>query len=362
MELPEFNPSGTGPQGSGGIPLDSVREGSRATGTDLAGSAMRPEDYPAAQAFLDREAATIAEALGLTDKPAPSPTTEAVAAPAPADTPTQVTQPSPVAAPSQVAGTQEEFNARVAALKSKYGDGPEGFENLAQSYLAANRKMTEATQERSTVVTNLERQITALTDQVQQMRTSFSPTPVASKPTATPSDETPEEFWKNPKPQIAEIVGNVVKEHLSAYERAQAERLQADRIRDQLTKNQAEIERLTPVMDQLYSEDRNVYDALPKDVAVLKLLKDARTQDIANRGVKLYQEFFGTTTPAPSAPTSGASVPSGGGTTRLNGTPAANGNYAKTEGMKQLWRVAGGGFDEDRALMKVLEERGFYTT
>ena len=115
-------------------------------------------------------------------------------------------------------------------------------------------------------------------------------------------------------------------------------------------------------MDELYTEDKAVYDSLPKDMALNKLLKDARTKDIANKGIEVYHWAvnggLGPTT-APPSPTSGASIPSGGGT-RMAGNPVNNGNYSKTEGMKRLWKVAGGGTDEDMALMQVLKERGFY--
>ena len=146
MELPLFDPSGKGPQGTGGIPPESIRQGLRdmglppGSGAELITASLRPEDSPEAQRILDSESARVLGELGVLPQ---SQEATPVQAPVQPDTPAgqqpPVQQQAPVSGPAAAVPSQEALEARVARVREKYqGD----FDQLAKAYVYTDAART----------------------------------------------------------------------------------------------------------------------------------------------------------------------------------------------------------------------------
>lgn len=383
MELPEFNPAGTGPQGEGGIPPESIRQGLRDTGTDLIGANMSPEDSPAAQAILQSEAAALLEAQGIADP------TQAPASPDTPTTPTPQAQP-PVAPaakehpPGPPTPDPDSFAEKVRRSLAKYSGNPE---ELAKANVHANDARTKAEQERNTRIRDLERQVEELGTRsapppyqqypppAYQPAPAYSPAPEAAPPAPAHAEEaTAGSIWENPqgfKREILDGVQKTIQDNLVSYAQAQNRAQEEEQTRRITAENSAEMERLRPTMRRIYESDAELYSQMPQSRVLGSLLRQARNEEKAHRADLLFEEMGGIVGETPNGnsgdPQTFGSVPVSGATSARHAAPGtppgaapANGNWSDTPGFKRLWATKSGSTDEHKTMMDVLRERNFY--
>ncbi len=381
--LPQFNPSGTGPQGAGAIPPEALREGLRATGTDLPGSTLQPEEYPGAQAVMDRQVDAVMDQLGMGNPsaaaPSGSPNGDTPSAPA--------TAPQ---APGQMPGTAPAgpgtVDPRVRGIFDKY----RGDVNLIlQGYQSMQGEATRVSQRNSELegqlagmnetLMTLSQRIEAMSQQPPpQQQWGSQPQPRPERQPYTQAGQAPagrqpgnglsNDFLLNPEPLIENVVGRVVQREILNYAQAQAKQREMERAEDLMAEKQAELERLRPTVQRLYSQRRSWYDQLPPDQRIEELLSRAQTEEKLQTLTGFVSElqtngYLDLGPRTPTVPPGASPGISGAGTMRQAGGgpeagPAAGG-WSKTRAMQDLWHAPDGASREMDAMTRVLKERGF---
>lgn len=367
--LPEFPQGGVARADSGnmGIPPESFQQALRDRGVDLIESGKRPEDNPAVARVLSAEVDALAAQMGLAIPPSPQ---QPGAPPAMADT----RQVAPQMAPARPADTAHgpaaprvpdaDLRAKIDNVMRKY-DSPEA---IAKAYVHADAARTRAQMERSNDITALRGEIAQVRDLLESRNAgAFVPPNQAGQGFDTgfnPQAPEEDEYLKKTRA----IVNDVVKTHLTAFADAQRRSNQDRSFRSLREQRQADIKRLEPFMDEIYIEERDIFDSLPKDRALDLLIKRAKEREGAYKGELYHQDMKaileGDTVPgaAPNgSPAGGAgAVPNAGGTARRvePGSPT-NGDWSRTPAFEKLWKARSDSREEDMAVVDILAERGF---
>jgi hypothetical protein len=125
-----------------------------------------------------------------------------------------------------------------------------------------------------------------------------------------------------------------------------------------------EIQVLDPIMRQIYSRKKAIYDDLPADMVLEDLLERAHER-VGSDGYrnlsKELSELDGAGGVPSAAPSPGAQVMTGagGGGSRRAAGPPAGGNWSKTKAFEGLMRSGSDSQDEMKSTTEVLKERGF---
>jgi hypothetical protein len=374
QDLPEFPQGGAAraEHGNQGLPPESFQQALTDTGYDVLTS-RKPEDIPSVQAVLDAEVDTLSRAMGHQGQPpqqqqGPAPTGQ-TGPPSQAPAPQQADT-----APLQGADfSKRPLEERIHAIMSKYGGN---FEKLAEAHAHADAARTRAQQQTA----NYRDEISALRDQTNRIESMLAQGRPESPPYRQPAQpgattptggETPisgEEFLSNPGPVIERIVSrvtdNVVRNHLLAYSDAQRRVMEDQKLQDLRRQNQQEIEKLAPIMDEVYLRDRDLYDSLPQSRSFSMIFERAKDRqaaiDAANYHREITEAFGGNGTPAGNAaPGQSGSLPSAG--TGAGRRPQTQGitDYSNTPAMNRLWRSRSDSREEMKAVTDILKERGF---
>lgn len=374
QDLPEFPQGGAAraEHGNQGLPPEAFTQALTDTGYDVLTS-RKPEDIPSVRAVLDAEVDTLSRAMGHQGQPTPQ---------EPAPAPPQHTGMPPQAPAAQSADTaavqgadlsKRPLEERIQTIMSKYGGN---FEKLAAAHVHTDAARTRAQQEAA----GYRGELSALRDQTNRIEAMLSQgrpeAPPYRRPgqpdTTTPTGgETPisgEELLSNPGPVIERIVARVtdrvVQNHLLAYSDAQRRVMEDAKLQDLRRQNQQEIDKLAPIMDDIYLRDRDLYDALPQSRSFGMILDRARDRqaaiDAANYHREITEAFGGNGTPAGNAaPGQTGSLPSAGtGAGRRPNTQGIT-DYSNTPAMNRLWRSRSDSREEMRAVTDILKERGF---
>jgi len=374
-QLPAFPQGGAAraEDGNQGIPPEAFQQGLEDAGYGAL-NARRPEDIPEVRAVLDAEVDTLSRAMGHQAAPPAAPQ-----APAPAGhtgQPPQAPIPQRVdTAPQNGADlSKRPIEERIETIRLKYG---QNFEKLAESHVHADAARTRAQQEAA----GYRGEIAALRDQnnrilsmLEQGRPEVAPQyrrpgqPDPTIPTGGEVRATGEQFLQDPEPIIERVVeritGKVVQSHLLAYSDAQRRVMEQQKADDLRKSNQAEIEKLAPLMDEIYFRDRDLYDSLPQARSLSMILDRARDRQAAIDAASFYRELTevpgGNGIPAQNAaPGNSGSLPSGGVGTARRPNNGAITDYSNTPAMNRLWRSRSDSRDEMRAVTDVFKERGF---
>lgn len=363
MELPEFNGSGTGPQGTGGIPPEEIRQGLRGDGAALIESQIQPEDSPAAQRVLSRAVDTVMADLGLHPDPTPQ---QQPAAPAQPDTPQNI--PPAAAEPSPTRAT-DPMAERIAAIRAKYPNNDE----LAKAYLHTDAARTRAQQERNGDIAELREGFNTLSRSVMRLAEvlpagggGYQPAQPgrAAQPEANAAPITAEAFFQDPLTHIQTAVDRSVQQNLLAFQEAQRRQTAEQKLVDFQRQHQDEIAQLRPVMREIYATRQHLYEGLSQDAIMDDLLERARDKAAARQLAETNQMLMDPTwpgnLPSASVPSPGpgaAGLNSGGGGARpVNGGVT---DWSNTPAMQRLWRSRDGGVNENAAITDILKERGF---
>lgn len=358
MDLPTFSGTGTGPQGTGGIPPEEILQGLRGGERDLATASRQPEDSPAAQKILNAESNAMMGALGIVPPQAPSEATPASATPE---------TPAPASAQTPQTGSQEApLDERIKNIIQRYKGDPN---ELAKGLLNAKAAATRAQQDRSGEIGELRDQLANVNAQLAALLTprpaqadtrEYMQTPPASQPNQANGTD----FWTNPQQAIAGIVQETVQQNLLAYDQArrtiQQQEAAAERVKTLEQQHAEDLERLKPRMARIYTQNRALYDG--KDAALIyeDTFRRAAEQEQAELGQRLYRELQGLPpdTATNPAPTPGA-APVGAGTNRppAAATPQVR-DWSRTKEMDRLWKSKSETADEMGALTDVLKQRG----
>jgi hypothetical protein len=262
---------------------------------------------------------------------------------------------------------------RIQSVMSKYGGN---FEKLAEAHVHADAARTRAQQQAA----GYNGEIAALREQTNRIEAMLSRgtpevpqyrppgRPDATAPTGAETPVSGEEFLQNPGPVIERIVAKVtdrvVQSHLLAYSDAQRRVMEQQRTDELRRNNQAEIDKLAPIMDEIYFRDRDLYDSLPQTRSLTMILERARDRqaaiDATNYHREITEAFGGNGTPAPNAaPGNSGSLPSGGVGTARRPNNGAISDYSQTPAMNNLWRSRSDSREEMKAITDILKERGF---
>lgn len=363
--LPTFPQGGVARADSGnlGIPPESFQQALHDAGSTLITSTKRPEDSPAVQAALGAEVDRLIQ-QGVQPPAAPT-------GPAPSETPGA---PNPPAGTPPAPATSGDLSERIRKVMEKYSSP----EEIAKAYVHTDAARTRAQQERAYLERQQAQSIAALGEEIGNIRAMLESRnaggqsgmqgPGAGYGGASPTqaqdygNEDPEAFFKNPRPIIRDVVNDVVTSHMSAYAEAQRRIAEAQRF-DELRKNmQQDIEQLRPFMDEVYVEDREIYDSLPPDRALPLLVKRAKDRKEAYKARAYHQEITallgGNGTPASNAaPGQSGALPSPGSAMRRP-EPAQGGDWSNTPTFNRLWKSRSDSVDEMKVVTDILRERG----
>ena len=372
-DLPNFPQGGIGRAESGnqGIPPERFQQALLDQGVRLIADSKRPEDTPAVQEALGASVDALLQQMGHALPPAPSnapmapaaPDTQQAAsyAPAPADTAARSPEPSGPITPDRIRRALEKYSSP---------------EELAKAYLHTDAARTRAQQDRSHELSSLRSTVETLSQEISSLRTAAQnmqpgqhPGSTPANPTASMTQEEAEDFWRNPA-KMKDWMSEVVRDHLMAYTDAQAQHQQEVSFEEYRRQKASEIQALRPFMDEVYQEDRNVFESLNQKTALELLLKRAREREEAVRGRLFYEEMRtmtgGNGAPTPgipnAAPGTTGSLPNvGSGMSRVHNaqnTPPG-GDWSKTRSMDRLWKSRSDSTDEMSAITDILKERGF---
>ena len=374
--LPEFPQGGAAraEHGNMGLPPESFTQALEDSGYGVLTS-TKPEDIPSVRSVLDAEVDTLSRAMGHQGQPT------APQAPAPAGQ-TGMPPQAPAARPADTAPFQgadlskRPLEDRIQAVMSKYGGN---FEKLAEAHVHADAARARAQQ----TAAGYRDELPALRDQMNRIEgiltrgTPETPSYARSGPSAamTPSGGLPpitgDQFLADPTPfldriveRVTERTNDVVKNHLLAYSDAQRRVMEQNRVNDLRQQNQVEIARLAPVMDEIYAQDRDIYDALPEARSFTMILGRARERQAAIDATNYHREIteaFGGGNGSPGVatpPPSGALPSAGTGSGRRPNTQGIT-DYSNTPAMNRLWRSRSDSREEMRAVTDILKERGF---
>lgn len=363
MDLPEFNNGGeiTSRHGVAGIPPENFQQALRDTGSDLIESTKRPEDSSVVQAALASEVDTLARQLG--HHPPPDLGQQVPRQ----DTPAAYQQAAPQAPPSPATpGTLED---RIRRVMEKYSSP----EELAKAYDHAQRAVTQVGQSRSREVSDLRMENARLENELQQARMQQTyqrrpePTeeaddmPTGHTSGAVPED--PEKFFQKPAKNFSELMRGVIRDEIAQMNEAQRIAAEEAEFEEKRQENADRIEALRPVMNQIYQQDIDLYEALPKDRALDLLLERATERYEAMRARTFFDDLRKETgiggTPANAAPQQTGALPTGSGSGRRPGGSQAVSDWSQTPNFNRLWKARSESVEEDRAITSILRERGF---
>lgn len=372
-ELPDFPQGGAAraENGNQGIPPEAFQQGLDDQGFGVLTS-RKPEDIPEVRAVLDGEVDALSRAMGHQGQPPAAPQAPAPAGQTGMPPQAPVPQRTDTAPPQGADLSKRPLEERIEVIRAKYG---QNFEKLAEAHVHADAARSRAQQETA----RYGNEIAALRDQnnrilsmleqgtpaAPQYRRPDTPTPA----TGAVNPVTGEEFLQNPEPIIERIVSRVtdkvVQSHLLAYSDAQRRVMEDQKLRDLQAQNKAEIEKLSPLMDDIYFRDKDLYDSIPQSRSFNMILDRARDRqaaiDAANYHREITEALGGTNgTPAPNAaPGQFGALPSGGtGAGRRPNTGAIT-DYSRTPAMERLWRSRSDSREEMKAITDILKERQF---
>jgi hypothetical protein len=347
MDLPRFNPEGQGAQGTGNIPPEAFRQGLSPADLDLLGATTRPEDNPAVQSTMNQQVDAMLAETGLAT-PSEGPGTAAVEAESP-------TTPTP-----QGQAPEDSRDEKLERLRGKYGDN---YDELAKAYLNINRTSLQTNQENA----DLRRELSEIKSMLGERQ--YSPEQARLPQAEAPL--TPDDFYRDPIATTSKIISEQLVGFAQALESQRVNEQRENQFRQTVEKRQTEIERLSPIMEDIAGRRPELYRALPRETALDLLLEQARDREAATRGVALQSELYQTmgwhpATPTNTAPPVGAGgFPVGGvASTRAVAPPQGSGptpgqGWANTGAMQRLMRSTPDTSSEDRALNEVLKERQF---
>ena len=385
-DLPEFPQGGAARAESGnmGIPPESFMKAQDDAGLGVLTAPSRPEDAPAVQAALGREVDTTLAAMGQTQpQPVPqAPVQPQAPAAAPPDTqqpqPAPQYQPAPAAQPADPAtgatvplSDNRPFEDRIRGIQSKYGGD---FDNLAKAHVHSEAARTRISQERSGEIAALDGRM----ERIEQVLTDLSRRP-AGNPTPPRVDQgNPEdlshtggqgqtdEFYRDPRGEIRSIVNDALSTHLTAYKQAQNESEEEQQFDRMMRDNRDEIERLKPVMDQVFEEEQHIFTRLPKPQALGLLMKRARERHLYGQALQYHREVtaaFGNGSGQPNqpAPNPAASLPGASAATgQRGGESQPVRDWSRTPNFERLWKSRSDSRDEMGSLTDILKERNFW--
>ena len=350
--LKEFDPSGGSNQGSGGIPLEEIGRVHEALGVS-----EKPEESPAAQEVLNREAEALNKAQtpdALQDpEPEPEPEPEHEAAPE-------------VAAEEVPPPAEEEVDPGVLkALGKKYRGK---FGKLTKDYALKDAALAETKGDfagLSDKVSSLERTVTKAIGQLGGRGTPEPPKPEPQ----LPPEISREDWEEDPAKAVMAITDYVARQHNTAMFNVMEQR---EAQRDRQTKIDGQRERLDYHQDRvasIYSKDPAFWEALPQDKATEKLLEQADLLERAEVGNSL----LGDVERAAASGGGGRPVQTGapkyaglgaGGTPRTRvsapGGGPPPGGWDKTRAMDALRNSRPDSTDELFRLADILKERGHW--
>lgn len=368
VELQPFDPQGTGPQGSGGIPPEEFTAPLQDQGVDLVGAGRRPEDSAAAQAVLAREAENLAGQLGVSLPPSDRPMEPQ--APAEPATP-EAAQPHASAHPGD-ATSDDDLRSKLRNVTKKFGGN---FGKLAEAYVRSNAEASRMASGLATENAQIRGELAALNAQVSRIVGAISPQETrrtAPEPAAIPhiDDET---FREKPAESVAAIVDQVVSRRLGDFQATQFRAQEQERLREIERQNQTDIERLRPKMAAIYQRDPDVYNSMGETRALSFLLERAKERELAEEAAVFYAQVNGLEGDPNAAPAVGAAPPLGAaavhpGTIARSGPVSArarmaqqgapNGDWSSTPAMRKLYGRNDGSVNEHRSMVDVLRERG----
>jgi len=360
-DLPTFPQGGVARSESGnqGIPPEAFQQALVDTGVRLIADSKRPEDSPAIQAALGAEVDTLLGQIPGHGQP-PGPAYEAPAGSPPTDT-----------APQSPASLGPVSPDRIRQILEKYSGDPG---ELAKAYAHTDAARTRAQQDRAmeltalrSTVENLQQEIAGLRNVAENIGSDLDDAPGDETASLGGSPEQAEAFFKNPVPILENVVSKVVRDHLLAYTDAQSRINQEQSFEEYRQAKDPEVEQMRPFMEEVYMEDRDLFEALEPRRSLDLLLRRSHERQEALRGRLFFEEMRTLTgggpqmAAAPATPgTTGALPSSGTGMGRvINNSPAPAGNWSNTRNMDSLWKSRSDGVEEMSALTRVLKERGF---
>lgn len=361
--LPEFPNGGevSSRHGAPGLPPESFQQALRDQGVNLIESTKRPEDLPAVQAAIESQVDTVARQMGQ----AMPPEFAQQQVPGQPDTPVAQQPAAPRVQPSPA--NQGAFEDRIRRVMEKYSSP----EKLAEAYDHAQRALTQTGQHRARELADMRTHIQDLERRLEERATMYVPPPPAAAamdpnmPTghtsgAVPDD--PEEFFKQPAKNFRTLVRDVVRNEIEQLNEASRIAQEETAFESKREANAQRIEALRPFMNQVYQQDIDLYESLPKDRALDILLERASERYEAQRARQLFQELQNEGLmggPAHAAPQTQGALPSGNGTVRRSGSPQAISDWSNTPAFNRLWKSRSESVEEDRSIMDILRERGF---
>ena len=359
MDLPMFNSEGDGPQGIGNISPENFRGNLTPADMDLLNATSSPLDSPAVQQSLDRHIEATMSPSGVMTPLEESRQTAAVAPETPPTTPAQ---------PSTQAAPPEGFEGKLRSVYDKYGND---YNELAKAYLNINRTSLQTNQENSDLRREMSEMKQLLVDMASGNRPAYQN---ANQPQAEPVPLTPDDFYRDPIATTSKIISDQLVGFAQALESQRVSEQRENEFRRSVTTRQTEIERLSPIMEDIAGKRPELYRALPRETALDLLIEQARDREAAMKGTSQLAEVYQSmgwqpqAAPAPQtyqpSPTLGAGGIAGGGSpsTRAALPPTPGGQGVAGQQSNALRRIMSSvpdTFSEDRALGDYLKERGF---
>jgi hypothetical protein len=274
--------------------------------------------------------------------------------------------------------SERSIEDRIRAVQQKYGGS---FEKAAEALVHSEAARTRAQQDRSGDIAALRNEFRESTSRLEGLILGQGrPASPAMRPGngqvgygAVPGNPgngvptvDPALFQNDPATAVAMVVGPIVEETVARYGRAQIDALaQRDlRIKQEQwqTQQRDRLQKLRPLMEQIYSEKPHLYEHLHPQHRDELLFEAAQDRAKALQGQAFYAEIEalgldGTPGGSPAPPQTGALPGSAGAGARRPG-PAPTGDWGNTRNMNRLWRSTTE-TDEMRAATDILKERGF---
>lgn len=376
--LPDFDPSGTGAQGTGGLQPEHWKMAG-----DQIGAGIAPENTPEAQRILAGEAEKLrrqlsgeSELVGANEpgiEPGPKrPQPQAASVEVVPQVLQQPTEPTPPAQQSQEGSSDSRFTTeRLQEIRQSFnGNWPA----IAKSY-------DEQLQEIEGLKSGNQSEVALLTTEVRNLQTEIAgvkaagfmkqpeqhPTQEgvqAEPPTAGMLEIDRDEFLDDPATHTARVMRHENRLVLEALNQRDEQREQ----KQSWNQKEREYQHHRPRMEAIFDRNPRRYQAMQEIERLNLLLEMAETEERADSGQHLYGmvkrgEVGGN--PPSSTPVNipYGSLPGPGGA-RLDDprspTSAPPEGWGHTKSMQALYRSGDGSVNEDQATMQVLKERGHF--
>jgi hypothetical protein len=261
---------------------------------------------------------------------------------------------------------------KVRKVKEKFGGD---FGKLAEAYTRSNAEAGRMASGLASENAQIRGELAGLNAKLSRIVDGIYPDQGRQPQARTesqPIEIDDEKFRENPAAAVTEIVRretrNVIRDEFVAVEQARARIDEQRQLRDIERQNQADIDRLRPVMAEMYRRDPDVYSQMGETRALNFLLERAKEREFANQAAAFYDQFKDIDPDQAGAP-AGAVAPVMGhpGTIQRSGAVSAraraaaggppNGNWSTTPGMRKLYGQRDGTSSESGALVEVLRER-----